>query len=647
MPVFRASGSRPRLPVVILLAGLVLSFQPLGPATSAAEPAGVIPALAPVAVAPTAPTAPASDHVTIARGTHRWRTSERLVPVRTGPDGDVRIDLDTTLYVPGNASARTPQPAILMTHGFGLTKDSAEVVSTARFFAAHGYVVLTYTSSGFGASGGCVTLQSTDYDVKSARQLIDRLLEPRRDVLHDARGAVVGTIGGSYGGGVQLPLAAKDRRVRTSVVGRTWNDLRYSLDPNNRVVPGDRTGLQHGRNLQGVFKRGWTTLFYALGNTQPAMDGGGCPEAKVLTGDPVEIAGAAGCPGYYLPLCRTYTTLNTTGDADAASRRLIARASASSYLAKVDVPVLLVQGQSDTLFNLNDASATFLALRRRGVPVGMIWNSGGHGGYLSQPGECEAYDGTDRSVRQMDRCYLSLRSLRWMDHWLRGTPGGRGPAFTYYRDWVRYAGSGPADEQYGAARSLPGARRSTTFTLSGSNRLVAPGRAPRAGSASFVNPPGGEPAAYTETSNFTGPDSSPSLAGIAPTEVPGQFAAFTSARFARAVDAVGIPSARLRISNANGRDMVFFAKAYDVAPSGKATLIHRLIAPVRVPARAVGAPVRIRLAGFAHRFAAGHRVRLVLCSTDQTSYNATLPDVLTVATGRGSTFTLPGRLARR
>ena len=129
-----------------------------------------------------------------------------------------------------------------MTHGFGLTKDPPEVVSTANFFAAHGYVVLTFTSSGFGGSGGCVSLQSADYDVKSARQLIDQVLEPRKDVLHDRRGVVVGTIGGSYGGGIQLPLAAADRRIRASVVGRTWNDLRYSLDPNNRVVPGDPTG---------------------------------------------------------------------------------------------------------------------------------------------------------------------------------------------------------------------------------------------------------------------------------------------------------------------------------------------------------------------------------------------------------------------
>ena len=245
-----------------------------------------------------------SDHVQAAHGTHKWQTTERVVQVRTGPGDNIALGIDTTLYVPDNASRKHPQPAILMTHGFGLTKDSAEVVSTASFFAAHGYVVLTYTSSGFGASGGCVTLQSADYDVKSARQLIDQVLEPRKDVLRDRRGVVVGTIGGSYGGGIQLPLAAADRRIRTSIVGRTWNDLRYSLDPNNRVVPGDPTGLTHSLNEQGVFKQQWTSLFYALGNTQPANGDGGCPQAKQASGDPAEIAGAAGCPGYYLALCR-------------------------------------------------------------------------------------------------------------------------------------------------------------------------------------------------------------------------------------------------------------------------------------------------------------------------------------------------------
>ena len=581
-----------------------------------------------------------------ARGRHTWTTIEKVVPVRTGPNKDIRIGIDTTLYVPDNASPAHPQPAILMTHGFGLTKDSTEVVDTARFFASHGYLVLTYTSSGFGDSGGCVTLQSADYDVKSASQVITKVLGPRKDVLRDRHGPVVGTIGGSYGGGIQLPLAAADPRIRTSVVGRTWNNLAYSLDPNNRVVPGDLTGFKHQLNKQGVFKQQWTSLFYTLGNAQPAQGNGSCPQTKQKYGDPTGPGGPS-CPGYYVALCTTYDKLTSTGDADKAARQLLKRAAASTFIRHIDIPVLLVQGQSDTLFNLNDAVATYQPLHRRGVPVGMIWNSGGHGGYSSQPGECEVYDGKARTVKQMNHCYLTLRSLHWMDHWLRGTRGGRGPTFAYYRDWVKYDGHGADDEQYGTSRRFPLRHHTTTFTLSADGRLVPPGRTPQRGNVTFINPPGGQPAAYSETSNETGPDSSPGHVDKDPQEIDGQNVMFTSPKLEHAVQAVGIPSATVPISNSNGRDMVFFAKVYDVAPDGSTELIHRLIAPVRVPAGESVKPTQFKLAGFAHRFGKGHRVRLVLCSTDQTSYNSKVADVLTVQTGRGATFTLPGRLPRR
>ena len=221
-----------------------------------------------------------SAQVRTVRRTPKWRTIDRVVPVKTGPKNDIAIGIDTRLYVPRSATRRHPQPAILMTHGFGLEKTSNEVVNTARFLAAHGYVVLTYSSSGFGDSGGCVTLQSADYDVKSASQLITAVLSTRRDVKRDRRGVVVGTIGGSYGGGIQLPLAAADRRVRTSVVGRTWNNLLYSLNPNNRVVPGGPTGFSHELNQQGVFKQQWTSLSTPWGTPSPPAARGDAPRRR-------------------------------------------------------------------------------------------------------------------------------------------------------------------------------------------------------------------------------------------------------------------------------------------------------------------------------------------------------------------------------
>ncbi|MDX6197105.1 MAG: type transport system ATP-binding protein [Actinomycetota bacterium] len=592
-----------------------------------------------------------ADTVTPQRGAHTFTTKDAMVQVVDGPSNTHSATIDTRLYLPDNATAGNPQPAILMTHGFGLTKLAGEIVSSATFLARHGYVVLTYTAQGFGSSSGCVTLQSRTYDVKDAQQLITKVLDPLPVVKHDTNGSVVGMVGGSYGGGIQANVAENDKRIHAISPGRTWNNLAYSLDPNNYVVPGDATGFTHTLNKQGVFKQQWTTLFFVSGNANPIggappgippQPAGGCPQDKLASGDPATVAGIA-CPGWYSQVCITYAGITATGDANDTDRALLADASGATQIDKLRIPVLLVQGESDTLFNENDAVATYTALRRNGVPVKMIWNSGGHGGYDSLPGECDVYGrGTGGSdFSGLDDCYLSLRTLAFLDNALRGVPDDS-PGFTYFRDWVTYGGKGANDEQYGDAPAFPVAG-STTFTLSGSDKLVTSGAS--AGSASFVNPPAGLPPAYTETSNFSGPASSPQNP-LPPTEQPGQHVDFTSAPFTSDVVSVGIPAAHLRLAHAAPTDLVFFGKVYDIAPDGSATLIHRLIAPVRAPAADVAKPIDIKLVGFAHRFAKGHAVRLTLAATDATSYNNKAPDQITVTTGAGSTFTLPGVQAR-
>ena len=582
-----------------------------------------------------------ADVVTPSKGTHAFTTSDALVPVLDGPTGSHQGTIDTRLYVPDNATTKTPQPAILMTHGFGLSKLAGEVVSSATFLARHGYVVLTYTAQGFGASTGCVTLQSRTYDVKDARQLITKVLETKPYVKKDAKGAVVGTTGGSYGGGIQANLAETDPRIRAINPSRTWNDLKYSLDPNNWVVPGDPTGFSHTLTPQGVFKQEWTSLFFASGNGNPVGGippsgnaAGTCPQDKLASGDPATVAGVA-CPGFYAAVCQTFVTVSTTGDAMAADKALLADASGATEIAKLRVPTLLFQGQADTLFNLNDAAATYLALRRAGTPAQLVWNSGGHGGYDSLPGECDVYGrGTGGAdFRGLDSCYLSLRTLTFFDHWLKGRPDHT-PGFSFYRDWLPYKGSGPTT-QYGDAASFP-LKATRTYTLSGTSLTQG---AATAGTATIVNPLGGLPSAYSETSNFTGPASSPVIP-LPPTEIPGQHADFSTAPFTTAVDAVGIPSLHVRLSHVAPTDLVLYGKVYDVAPDGTAELIHRLIAPARIPSSALSKPVDLKLLGFAHRFGALHRLRLTLSATDATSYNNKVADVITVTTGAGSTLTV-------
>ena len=582
-------------------------------------------------------------------GKQTYTTSDALIAVMDGPDGTHAATIDTRLYLPANATPTNPQPAVLMTNGFGLDKLAGEIVSMADYLARHGYVVLTYSGQGFGGSSGCIRLNSFDYDVKDSQQLIDKMLvDPSYKVgevsvasvvARDAKGPIIGLIGGSYGGGIVLNMAASDPRVRAAIPGRTWNSLQYSLNPNNLIFAGDPTGFAHQRAQQGVFKFEWTSLFFASGNAGAAQGQGGCPEEKAMSGEPTIVAGAP-CAGFPTEVCQTYATLAATGDADDAIRSLVANSSVATKIDQLTVPTMLVQGQSDTLFNPNDAVATYLKLKARQVPVAMIWNAGGHGGYNSLPGECEVYGS---GTTGLDQCYLTQRALAWFNRWLRGdTSVDTGPDFAYHRDWVAYDGSGSAHSQYGQSVAFP-SQAMQTFYLSGTTSLVMDKSKVVAGSAMVLNPAGGTPSSYTETSNFTGPSSSPSASGIAPSDPAGQVADFTSAPFTRDVVSVGVPRARLHVANSNTRDMVFFGKVWDIDAAGSATLIKRLIAPVRVPAADVGQPVEFNLVGFAHRFAKGHSVRLSIAATDMTSYNAKVADLITITSGGPdpSSFSLP------
>jgi ABC-2 type transport system ATP-binding protein len=182
-----------------------------------------------------------------------FRTESALVTVRSGPDGDQPVDLDTTLYLPRDASARHRVPAVQLAHGLGGTKES--VRPDAEDLAARGYAVLTWTAQGFGRSGGEIHLDSPDYEVRDAQRLLDRLAA-RPDIRLDAPGDPrVGVVGGSYGGGLALLLAAQDRRVDAIVPMITWNDLSRAFLP-------ESTGKAP---IDGVFKKGWAGLFFGGG----------------------------------------------------------------------------------------------------------------------------------------------------------------------------------------------------------------------------------------------------------------------------------------------------------------------------------------------------------------------------------------------
>jgi len=605
--------------------------------------------------APAAAVTPSTTGCPAAQGGYTL-TSQKLT-VKDGPGNLVAKQIDTDLYVPAVATAATPQPVVIYANGFGGSKDDSSGCAIGHWLAQHGYVVLAYSSSGFGQSGGCIELDSPQWDVQDVKGLID-WLGTLPFVERDSIGPVVGMTGGSYGGAIQELSAEFDGRIRAITPFRTWNTLNYSLTPQHL---GDGAALYSPNQPNGVVKSLWTSLFFASGNTQFLMSNGQC-----VTVDPVTHAT---CPGFEPALCMDYFQSVAAGEATRHTVQTLVNSSPLTYLTPgpgpsglthlgLRVPTLLAQGQSDTLFNLNEAVASYRFLRAAGVPARLIWHEGGHG-YTDQPGEGDLF-GNDQS--SPDAKYLPRQILAWFDRWLRNDPSvPSGPPFTYFEDWVSYAYTGdPSTVPYASASDFP-FETTATFELSGSSELAAPGQASTAGSATIAVPPlppNGSCAAipqsrqqatcsFSEFSNFQQPGSSlPGGApnpwpGTPPSDPPGTVAAFTSTPFSSDVVSVGIPTAHLHLADANQANpgIVLYAKVYDVAPDGTATQIHRLIAPFRVPAGTVD----VFLDGFAHRFAAGHAVRLELSATDASSLNNPFVDRVTITTGGSdpSTYTMP------
>lgn len=432
----------------------------------------------------------------------------------------------------------------------------------------------------------------------------------------------IGMVGGSYGGGVQFATASVDPRLDTIVPFVTWNDLTYSLTPNN-------TNFAHGvtSNTAGIPKFEWTSAFFAYGMVAGAEE---------LQTDPSRMRG---CPNFNDQVCTSFVTSAALGYPDFATTELLRHASVASYISRIRIPTFLIQGQADTLFNLQEAIATYQALRAQRVPVKMMWQSWGHSQSTEAPGEFAA----DETVFST---YEGQRVLAWFEHYLKNRDVSTGPNVAYYRDWIPYAGRGPNDEQYGTAASYPVGRR-YTYYLSGSNDLVDARSAVRTGVARYTGAGATAPFAYSETSavQSSSPKNLPP-----PADVPGTFVAYSTPQLSRSVDVVGVPTVTLHMSAPTAAEtqslgptgmLMLYAKIYDVAPDGTVELVHRLVSPVRVGD--VTRAVEVALPGIVHRFAAGHQIQLVVAASDSAYKNSYWPQPAGVLTSRAkpSMLTVP------
>ncbi|GAA3104864.1 CocE/NonD family hydrolase [Streptomyces echinatus] len=460
------------------------------------------------------------------------RRSDRIMAV----DG---VRLDTSYFTPAGAGRH---PAVLLAHGYGGSKD--DMRRQAEDLTRAGYAVLTWSARGFGRSTGKIGLNDPKGEVADVSRLLDWLAkqpEVRLDKPGDPR---VGVAGGSYGGAISLLAAGHDRRVDAIAPAITYWNLADALFPN------------------GVFKKLWAGVFV---NT-----GGGCAKLQP-------------------ELCRMYERVAESGTPDPAARKTLEERSPSAVGDRVKVPTLLVQGQRDSLFTLDQADAAEKAIRANGAPVDVDWIAGGHDGGDMETGRVEA------------------RMRAWFDRYLKDDKGtDTGPAFRITRTGGVDSTNGTAQLRGAGADTYPGLRdHRRAIALTGGEQHVA-------------NPAGASPPGVSALPGLGGGGLAQlSALGVGVSlDFPGQYAKFDSAPLTRDLRITGTPTATVHITSTRD-DAVLFGKVYDVGPGGtRQVLPAQLVAPLRVTGAKAGKDVTVTLPAIDHEVQKGHRLRLVLASTD-------------------------------
>jgi ABC-2 type transport system ATP-binding protein len=499
--------------------------------------------------------AAASVVVLAAAGTWTAAASDDPVPVHRADrvmaiDG-VRID---TSYFTANGTGK--RPAVLLGHGFGGSKN--DVREQAEDLARDGYAVLTWSARGFGRSTGKVGLNDPKGEVADVSRLIDWLAKQPQVRLDKPGDPRVGVAGASYGGAISLLAAGHDHRVDAIAPSITYWNLSDALFPN------------------GVFKKLWAGVF---------------------------VNSAGGCAKFEPRICAMYQRVAQSGVPDAQAEKMLEERSPSAVAKDIEVPTLLIQGQTDSLFPLNQADAAAKAIRANGAPVDVDWIAGGH-------------DGGD-----LETSRVRSRVADWFDRYLKDDRSAdTGPAFRVTRTLGTGTGDGETRLRGITADRYPGLE-------SGDHRITLTGR-----EQDFANPAGAGPPAVSALPGLgAGGLSQLSSLGVGVSlDFPGQYAAFESEPVRDDLQITGSPTVTVHVKS-TADDTVLFAKLYDVGPNGQQTLPSQLVEPLRVEGAKAGKDVTLTLPAIDHDIEDGHRLRLVLASTDLGYASPVAPATYTVS----------------
>lgn len=250
-------------------------------------------------------------------------------------------------------------------------------------FRSADYNVVTWDPRGEYASGGLLQLDNPNFEGKDVSSIISWMADQPGVQLDDAvtLDPRLGMVGVSYGGGIQLVAAARDKRIDAIVPGLAWNSLNDALYP------------------RGAFKTAWASLLM-LGLVQtgarinPQIYGG------IILGDLLGIL-------------------------TQSQRDVLTSSGPGALVDDITVPTLIIQGTVDDLITLDQANtnvemlADNLDANGNPVPVKMIWFCGGHGVCLDP-------------ASPIQNQLLTSETLNWLDRYVKGNSAtDTGPTFQW------------------------------------------------------------------------------------------------------------------------------------------------------------------------------------------------------------------------
>ena len=254
-----------------------------------------------------------------------------------------------SLFQPVGASASRPVPVIFHSHGWGGSRITS--ASSFKNFLDAGFGVLSFDQRGFGESAGSTRVENPAQegkDVEKLVALVSRLAWVTQDGPGDPR---LGAIGGSLGGGYQflgafseMADSATHKPIFDALAPEiTWWDLKGSLAP---------ADITRTRWINGLLAAGSRALPKPIYDAMTTVSGTGFWPAA-------EAPGTADLETFF---------------AENDSRWQVSQGRL------LDIPVLLHQGETDTLFPLQQGLANFQraltpSARARSIFIGF---NGGH-----------------------------------------------------------------------------------------------------------------------------------------------------------------------------------------------------------------------------------------------------------------------------